>query len=661
MLIVEQLIRMKKALPVQASAAPGTQAVQEQHELKFFTQLLREINKVIYTAMSMQVNHSDKATQSNFLQSLDSFFDFLISLEAASLIQKKDILNAFFELFECSPEHYLLSLFEMMERKLFSNEGTADEESKDSSNVGQRMVYAITANLGEKDLNLVINLCAKICKIIMRKLSVTHDTEFRGRVQKLIASVFPLTHPSGLNRAGNFNIKNATQFETLEEIKEQRERIKQEQGGMDQKLYRTFWNLQKYLSNPFNIFVSDKLDFEEYEEEEQQLHHNASGSDFVEIQQDDPMDKEEGEALDIEDAHTKLPLIDSNLGKVIQTVREILQQFHSQPLKNKDKEGAGIFRKYPKYLTRYSLLHLQFQDQLFRETFLVQILIFTQALKNPINVGQKKYFDKITELERRKLEGLEERVYSQLMDSQQATSTEVTGILLGKRKGATADHVKRILDNERFWASWKEGKCTNFERPSSEACKARKLQEQQRVPNRLMGQAGLLIQAKDGDMNDRRNGGEMRKYFRQPKEAVGGINIKPCFIPTITDHQYKFLCDQDPDQDIEDEYRNKHDQVFTWRFLRNIGTLDLANFLTRPETTDKTKQFLFNGDPEEQARLLLNLKRGDIQMYKRQEISFREPAGKGKDGMEEVVVAASAEVSAEKGAVEGGSAEPTEK
>jgi len=53
----------------------------------------------------------------------------------------------------------------------------------------------------------------------MRKLSVTHDTGFRGKVQKLIASVFPLTHPSGLNRAGNFNTKNQTNFESLEEIK----------------------------------------------------------------------------------------------------------------------------------------------------------------------------------------------------------------------------------------------------------------------------------------------------------------------------------------------------------------------------------------------------------------------------------------------------------
>lgn len=132
----------------------------------------------------------------------------------------------------------------MMERKLFSNQGGSVEERKE---------YTITANLVDKDLSFVLNSCANICKIIMRKLSVTHDTEFRGRVQKLIASVFPLTHASGLNRTGNFNTKNITQFETLEEIKEQRERIRQEQGGMDQKLYRTFWNLQKYLSNPYNV------------------------------------------------------------------------------------------------------------------------------------------------------------------------------------------------------------------------------------------------------------------------------------------------------------------------------------------------------------------------------------------------------------------------
>lgn len=68
--------------------------------------------------------------------------------------------------------------------------------------------------------------------------------------------------------------------------------------------------------------------------------------------------------------------LDSNLGKVMQTIKDIISRFQSQPLLHIDKENAQILRKYPKYLTRYSLLHLQFQDYLFRETFLVQILIF---------------------------------------------------------------------------------------------------------------------------------------------------------------------------------------------------------------------------------------------------------------------------------------------
>ncbi len=39
-------------------------------------------------------------------------------------------------------------------------------------------------------------------------------------------------------------------------------------GGVvtDSKLYRNFWNLQKYLANPLSIFTSKQLDFEVLEE-----------------------------------------------------------------------------------------------------------------------------------------------------------------------------------------------------------------------------------------------------------------------------------------------------------------------------------------------------------------------------------------------------------
>jgi hypothetical protein len=61
-----------------------------------------------------------------------------------------------------------------------------------------------------------------------------------------MASVFPLTHPSGLNKPGNFNVKNLTQFESFEEIKEQAESQKglgQNSVAGDARIYRNFWSL----------------------------------------------------------------------------------------------------------------------------------------------------------------------------------------------------------------------------------------------------------------------------------------------------------------------------------------------------------------------------------------------------------------------------------
>lgn len=108
--------------------------------------------------------------------------------------------------------------------------------------------------------------------MVMKKLSITHDTRFRGRVQTLIAAAFPLTHPSGtdeligsliinntsilgLNKSGQFNTKNTTSYESLEELKEDISKSKGVAQISDYKLYKNFWNLQNYLSNPFIVNI----------------------------------------------------------------------------------------------------------------------------------------------------------------------------------------------------------------------------------------------------------------------------------------------------------------------------------------------------------------------------------------------------------------------
>lgn len=55
---------------------------------------------------------------------------------------------------------------------------------------------------------------SKICKLIMSKLTVTHDLNFRGELANLLAKKLPLTHESGLNQHGQFNVDNTTIIET---------------------------------------------------------------------------------------------------------------------------------------------------------------------------------------------------------------------------------------------------------------------------------------------------------------------------------------------------------------------------------------------------------------------------------------------------------------
>ena len=53
-----------------------------------------------------------------------------------------------------------------------------------------------------------------------------------------------------------------------------------------------------------------------------------------------------------------------------------LMSYFNQTIGKIDNQGGKIIEKYPKYLSKFSLFRLQIDDFLFRQTILVQILIF---------------------------------------------------------------------------------------------------------------------------------------------------------------------------------------------------------------------------------------------------------------------------------------------
>ena len=109
-----------------------------------------------------------------------------------------------------------------------------------------------------------------------------------------------------------------------------------------------------------------------------------------------------------EEKEQEAPRPKSNLIFVLSVIDGFLKKFKASS-HTVDNQNARIVEKYPKYLSKYSLIGLQFDDFLFRETFLFQILIFTKTLAQPVTQEQKNAF-KFSKDEQAKIQEIETQV-----------------------------------------------------------------------------------------------------------------------------------------------------------------------------------------------------------------------------------------------------------
>ena len=87
---------------------------------------------------------------------------------------------------------------------------------------------------------------------ILKKLSVTDDTKFRGRIQMLTACVLPISDKSGVNLNGVYNTNKATQIEELDKPSELSE-------AANYDFYVKLWTLQKYIKNPLSVLSNYRV------------------------------------------------------------------------------------------------------------------------------------------------------------------------------------------------------------------------------------------------------------------------------------------------------------------------------------------------------------------------------------------------------------------
>ena len=122
-----------------------------------------------------------------------------------------------------------------------------------------------------KQTNLVI---LRSCNELLRRLSRAEDTAFCGRVFIFLFQSFPLGDRSSVNLRGEYHAENVTTFETpgkdesemdvdSGEVKQEATDAKTDEKGVAKKadelpsfdeLYRLFWPLQEYFSQPLTLF-----------------------------------------------------------------------------------------------------------------------------------------------------------------------------------------------------------------------------------------------------------------------------------------------------------------------------------------------------------------------------------------------------------------------
>ena len=157
-----------RTIKVTSQAAAEDEASQEKAQKAIETILGKQLRKVL---LEMLQNSQTYAAEG---KNLKNFFDFAAQCALKEMITEKLILELFQDMFECCPESELKRLFE-----LFKN---------------------VVLNEGDHKLQFVENdlhVCSRICRVIMSKLTVTHDLQFRGTLQRFLARCLPLTHPSG--------------------------------------------------------------------------------------------------------------------------------------------------------------------------------------------------------------------------------------------------------------------------------------------------------------------------------------------------------------------------------------------------------------------------------------------------------------------------------
>jgi len=71
---------------------------------------------------------------------------------------------------------------------------------------------------------------------------------------------------------------------------------------------------------------------------------------------------------------------------------------------------------------------------------------------------------------------------------------------------------------------------------------------------------------------------DLHRLLRAPLDFDEGVTLKKSALKSMSDYVLPVLMDCDPTQGVEEEYKNSTNTLFSWRMLKQIASVDIANF-----------------------------------------------------------------------------------
>jgi len=374
------------------------------------------------------------------------------------------------------------------------------------------------------------------CNELLRRLSKSKNTNFRGRVLMFMAYTLPLAERSGVNVTG----MSATPSLEIEPESTADDAMNIDAGGavggegagtVDYGFYRTFWELQEAFASPAaQVAPSAWSALTSHLDTVLQVFGSFSGGGDEEsaaaaIGNGEAEEASAAPAAPADASGDAMEVVATGLGEGGEG--EVLEEVY-----------------FAKFLTSPKLIQLQLRDGYFRRHVIVQLLIFLQAVST-----ERKGLPALSAAQRQQVETLHGRCVELLK-----------GIPPGGARFAKA--VLTMLEREEHWIRWKASACPPFEKAAAFISRADGSRKR-KAPG-----AGKRLQLGNAALSRLWNmGGNSLEDIAKKTQDV---------IPSLEEYLKPVHEQADPEAGIEEEYKVKNDKVYQWKALRLMAKKDVA-------------------------------------------------------------------------------------